>query len=212
MSAANRLAMPDCASLPSAWNQGATMLRQTEVEDRVAGSAARNPAQSERSTQPAIAAKFAWLRPISAGKPPMRSAQFSPSSASSTSSMEGVLMVSPLKMPSSSLPPLVSRKSFGSGQDGTWLCSRSTARGPKASMPCCASPPSTFCQDQVATSSLSQGSSMAKAAEVASQMTSPSRSDRIQSPLGTRAPEVVPFQVKTTSRLQSTWARSGSAP
>ena len=34
----------------------------------------------------------------------------------------------------------------------------------------------------------------------------------IQSPFGTRAPEVVPFQVKTTSRSQSTLARSGSSP
>ena len=50
---------------------------------------------------------------------------------------------------------------------------RSTARGDSTSMPCCASPPSTFCQDQVTTSSLGQGSSMAKAAEVASQRVRP---------------------------------------
>ena len=43
-------------------------------------------------------------------------------------------------------------------------------------MPCAASPPSTFCQDHVTTSSLSQGSAMANAAEVASQMVSPARS------------------------------------
>ncbi len=79
-------------------------------------------------------------------------------------------------------------------------------------MPCCASPPSTFCQEKVATSSLSQGSSMAKAAEVASQMVRPSRSAAIQSPSGTRTPEVVPFQEKTTSRSKSTRDRSGSSP
>ena len=33
-------------------------------------------------------------------------------------SIDGVLMVSPLKMPSISLPPLVSWKIFGSGQAG----------------------------------------------------------------------------------------------
>ena len=67
-------------------------------------------------------------------------------------------------------------------------------------MPCAASPPSTFCQEKVVTSSLSQGSAMAKAAEVASQMVRPSRSAGIQSPFGTFTPEVVPFHKKTVSR------------
>ena len=53
---------------------------------------------------------------------------------------------------------------------------------------------------------------VANAAEVASQIVRPSRSSAIQSPSGTRTPEVVPFQAKTTSRSQSTWARSGSLP
>ena len=48
----------------------------------------------------------------------MLSAQRSPSSASSTQSIEGVLIVSPSKMPSVSLPPEVRRKIFGSGQAG----------------------------------------------------------------------------------------------
>jgi hypothetical protein len=38
--------------------------------------------------------------------------------------MEGVLIVSPLKMPSISLPPLVSRKIFGSGQRRTQQAER----------------------------------------------------------------------------------------
>src|SRR5271167_3342007 len=79
-------------------------------------------------------------------------------------------------------------------------------------MPWPASPPSDFCHDQVATSSLSHGRRMAKAAEVASQIARPSRSAAIQSPFGTRTPEVVPFQVKTTSRAGSTCDRSGSRP
>ena len=66
-------------------------------------------------------------------------------------------------------------------------------------MPCAASPPSTFCQEKVTTSSFGQSSSCAKAAEVASQIVRPLRSAAIQSPFGTRTPEVVPFQVKTTS-------------
>ena len=53
---------------------------------------------------------------------------------------------------------------------------------------------------------------MAKTAEVASQMTSPSWASGIQSPFGTRTPEVVPFQAKTTSRLKSTAPRSGRRP
>ena len=53
---------------------------------------------------------------------------------------------------------------------------------------------------------------MAKAAEVASQIVSPSRSAAIQSPFGTRTPEVVPFQQNTTSREKSAWERSANAP
>src|ERR1700676_3001486 len=38
-------------------------------------------------------------------------------------------MVSPTKMPSMSLPPLVMRKIFGTGHGGVWLSSRAPARG-----------------------------------------------------------------------------------
>src|SRR3954464_5612399 len=80
------------------------------------------------------------------------------------------------------------------------------------SMPCAASPPSTFCQEKVTTSSFGQSSGCANAADVASQIVRPWRSAAIQSAFGTRAPEVVPFQVKTTSVVQSTLARSGISP
>ena len=77
-------------------------------------------------------------------------------------------------------------------------------------MPCAASPPSTFCQEKVTTSSFGKSRACAKAAEVASQMVSPSRSAAIQSASGTRTPEVVPFQANTTSRvLVSTLAEVG---
>src|SRR5579862_1060299 len=79
-------------------------------------------------------------------------------------------------------------------------------------MPCAASPPSTFCQEKVVASSLSQARSIAKAALVASQIVMPSRADAIQSALGTRTPLVVPFQVKTVSCFGSALLRSGSAP
>ncbi len=79
-------------------------------------------------------------------------------------------------------------------------------------MPCAASPPSAFCHEKVTTSSLSKARFCANAAEVASQMVSPARLAGIQSPFGTRTPEVVPFQVKTTSLLKSTCFRSGSLP
>src|ERR1043166_1329547 len=79
-------------------------------------------------------------------------------------------------------------------------------------MPCAASPPSAFCHEKVATSSFAQSNRCANAAEVASQIARPSRSAAIQSPFGTRTPEVVPFQVNTTSVDQSTLERSGSFP
>jgi hypothetical protein len=79
-------------------------------------------------------------------------------------------------------------------------------------MPCAASPPSAFCHDQVTTSSLSHGSRIANAAEVASQIVRPRRSAAIQSPFGTRTPAVVPFHTKTVSRSGSTAARSGRWP
>ena len=54
--------------------------------------------------------------------------------------------------------------------------------------------------------------SCAKQADVASQMVRPLRSAGIQSALGTRTPEVVPFHVNTTSLSKLTLARSGSSP
>ena len=45
---------------------------------------------------------------------------------------------------------------------------RATARGESISMPCAASPPSTFCHENVATSSFIQSSGCANAADVAS--------------------------------------------
>ena len=76
-------------------------------------------------------------------------------------------------------------------------------------MPCAASPPSTFCQEKVSTSTLAKSIGWAKTAEVASTKVSPARSRAIQSPLGTRTPEVVPFQVNSTSRLKSTLTEIG---
>ena len=99
---------------------------------------------------------------------------------------------------------MVSRKIFGIGQAGVWLSSRATARGDSTIMPCAASPPSAFCQEKVTTSSLGKSSGCANAAEVASQMVRPLRSAAIQSAFGTRTPEVVPFQVNTTSLAGST--------
>ena len=67
-------------------------------------------------------------------------------------------------------------------------------------MPCAASPPTAFCQEKVATSSFDQSSACANTAEVASHIVSPSRSAGMKSAEGTRTPDVVPFQMKTTSR------------
>ncbi len=59
--------------------------------------------------------------------------------------------------------------------------------GDRMIMPCAASPPSAFCQEKVTTSSLAKSRFWAKAAEVASQMVRPSRSAAIQSRVRARA-------------------------
>src|SRR3546814_20422742 len=111
-----------------------------------------------------------------------------------------------------SLPPLVMRKILGSGQAGLWLSSRSTARGDSTIMPCAPSPPIAFCQDQVTTSSFSQGSAIANTADVASQIASPCPSAGIQSPSGTRTPHVVPPPPTTTSAATTHWLKHGQEP
>ena len=106
---------------------------------------------------------------------------------------------------------MVRRKTFGSGQVGLYVSSRSTARGDSASMPCAASPPSTFCQDQVTTSSLSHGSAIAKAAEVASQIVRPrGRRDPVAVRHADARGRAVPGEDHVT--LKSTAPRSGSLP
>ena len=133
--------------------------------------------------------------------------------ASSTQSIDGVLIVSPLKMPSMSLPPFVMRKILGSGRGGVKLSRRSTARGESAIMPWAASPPSTFCHDQVTTSSFAQSSSIAKTAEVASQIASPAR--WLRDPLGVGDPNsrgrAVPGEDDVVLEVHA-FVRSGSSP
>src|ERR1700738_1609702 len=121
-------------------------------------------------------------------------------------------MVSPSKTPWLSLPALVRRKTLGNGHGGVYVSSRSTARGDNINIPWAASPPSAFCQEKVTTSSLGQSSGCAKQADVASQIVSPLRSAAIQSALGTRIADVVPFHVNTTSPAGSTLPRSGISP
>src|SRR5918996_242922 len=109
------------AALSSAFiaaTAGSTILRHTDVHDRIALSSARNPTHPERATHASIAARLPSERAINPLRPPTDSAHLRPSSASSTHSIDGVLIVSPLKMPSISLPPCVRRKIFGSGQAG----------------------------------------------------------------------------------------------
>ena len=85
--------------------------RHTEVFERIAGSAARCSIQSACCTQRSSAAALASARAISADRPPVRSAQSSANSQSSTASIDGVLIVSPLKMPS------ISCAAFGQPED-----------------------------------------------------------------------------------------------
>src|SRR3546814_14229298 len=84
--------------------------RQTEVFDRLAGSAARWLSHSRSATILSSAAAFASLRAFRPSSPPSDFAHSSAKIASSTASIDGVLIVSPLNTPSTSLPPLVRRK------------------------------------------------------------------------------------------------------
>ena len=98
--------------------RASTTFRQTEVLEREAGSAARKSTQSVFSTQAARAARLESARRCISTRPPIEAPHFSASMASSTQSMDGVLMVAPSKMSLAILPALVIRKSFGIGQAG----------------------------------------------------------------------------------------------
>src|SRR5580704_2094458 len=94
------------SSAGSALKAGSLIFRQMEVLERLHFSSARNAAQDDWATHSSIHCRFALDRAMSAGKPPMDSAHFKLSRASSTHNMDGVLMVSPWKMPAINLPPL----------------------------------------------------------------------------------------------------------
>ena len=72
-------------------------VRQTLVFERLAGSCARWPSQLRPSTIRSSAAALASVRAIMPLRPPMPFAHSSATIASSTASIEGVLIVSPLK-------------------------------------------------------------------------------------------------------------------
>ena len=178
----------------------------------VAGSRASTSKCGLVPTQSMKWAKLVSTRFSSASMPPISSAHDSASMASSITSSDGVLMVAPSNNAVSSAPFLWSLNSLGTGQAGVWLFTRSTARGDMISTPWPPSPPSPFWKLKVTTSSLCHGISMAKQADVASQIVRPARSSGIQSPSGTLTPEAVPFQGNTTSFAKFTCDRSGSAP
>ena len=94
------------------------MQRQTEVFDRAFGSATRFSTQGVRSTHACSAREVGVRAGAGGGEAADASIHSSASIASATQSIEGVLMVSPAKTPSMSLPPLVRRKIFGSGRSG----------------------------------------------------------------------------------------------
>ena len=108
-------------------------------------------------------------------------------------SIDGVLIVAPVKRAESTLPFLVIRKILGIGHGGVYDSRRSTARGERMSMPWAPSPPMHFCHEKVTTSRLAHGMSIANTAEVASQMARPARSAGGANVGGTRTPAVVPL-------------------
>ena len=132
-------------------NHGATILMHTEVLEIVPDQWPENQHSWNFPPIGTQTDRFASDRAISVFNPPILSAQVRPSRASSTHSIEGVLMVAALNTPSMSFPqPEVKRKILGMGQAGVWLSSRSTARGPRIRMPCCAPLlPSTFARSKL---------------------------------------------------------------
>ena len=111
------------------------IFRQMEVLERMALLSAKNAAQVDVATQSSITFKFASDRATNPARPPMLSAHFKPSRASSTHNMDGVLMVSPAKMPEINLPPLLIWKILGSARAGVNCSNRFTARGLSAIIP-----------------------------------------------------------------------------
>src|SRR3546814_12665031 len=91
-----RLAAAACASASSERNQGSTIFRQIEVQERVSGRSARKSDQPEDAAQSATVFRSFSERWISAFRPPMLSAHFNTSRESSNASLEGVLMVAHL--------------------------------------------------------------------------------------------------------------------
>jgi len=169
----------------------------------------RKATQALFSTQDSIAAKLPGApdqaRPIA-----HRFGQRSESIASSTQSSEGRVYRVSAEDALVHLAGAGQLEQLGKGQFGRWDSSRAMARGLSTSMPWAASPAQCLLPGPGNDVELLPGSSMANTADVASQMTSPSRPAGIHSPSGTRTPEVVPFQAKTTSRPKST-VRGGRA-
>src|SRR3546814_7235625 len=106
--------------------------RQTEVFERLAGSAARWESQSRSATILSSAAALASLRAFRPSRPPRDFAHSSAKIASSTASIDGVLIVSPLNTPSASAPFETRRNTLGSGQAAVWVSSRSPAQHGRA--------------------------------------------------------------------------------
>src|SRR5690349_6309088 len=104
--------------MPSEAIAGSTIFRRTEIFERVSAFTDRFSTHGVFVIQSNSTFALLSARAISAFRPPTDFAQLSVSSQSSTHSVDGVLMVSPSKMPSLSLPPLVMRKIFGSGHGG----------------------------------------------------------------------------------------------
>src|SRR6187402_1547450 len=107
-----------CFLLSHCTKSGSLIARQIEVEDLAAVSFARKAAQELVCCQSEIALRFLSDLPISSLIPPIDFAQRNPSRASSTASIDGVLIVSPLKIPSINPVPFTRRKILGSGRGG----------------------------------------------------------------------------------------------
>ena len=131
------------------------------------------------------------------------------SNESSTHYIEGVFILFPSNIDLLNFFSEANLNIFGIGHNGVYCSNLWTALGPRIIIPCWASPPNTFCQEKVVTSSLLHGRSIASTADVASHKVKPDLFSSIQSPFGTFTPAVVPFHVKTTSLLKLTFSKSG---
>jgi hypothetical protein len=204
---------PPLAKPPRPLIRGSVNRRHTEVFDRVAGSSARLAIQSRPRRSPTPPG--VRIRPRDRAPTGRRRCAPTPSPAiqSSTQSIDGRVDRLPLEDALDELPLGGQPEDLRQRPVGNVALQPLHRPGPEHQHPVRGLPAHHLLPGEGRRiESVPRAGPCAKAAEVASQIVSPLRPAGITSPEGTRTPEVVPFQVKTTSRSQSRAAMSTIRP